>query len=54
MENGHIYELRRGTVVLCSSTVPGLGYGKEILKDMRRNGILLYCDGKRADRGSGA
>lgn len=41
------YELRRGRDVLCRGTVPNLGYPPERLKEMARNGIYLYKNGKR-------
>lgn len=41
------YELRRGRDVLCRGTVPNLGYSPERLKEMARNGIYLYKNGKR-------
>jgi len=42
-----LYEIRRSGEVLCSSTVPDLGYPRDIIKDMEQNGMFLYCDGKR-------
>lgn len=42
-----LYEIRRAGVLLCRSTVPNLGYSKEILRDMERSGLHLYRDGKR-------
>ena len=51
MENGKVirdyYEMRRGREVLCGSIVPNLGYPDSWLKDMARNGIYLYKNGKR-------
>ena len=44
------YEIRRSGQVICSSSIPDCGYPKEILKDMERNGMHLYCDGKRKSR----
>ena len=41
------YEMRRGGEVLCGSSVPNLGYPLEWLRDMARNGIHLYRNGKR-------
>lgn len=41
------YEMRRGREVLCSGTVPNLGYPVELIRDMARNGIYLYKNGKR-------
>lgn len=41
------WEIRRGRDVLCSSTVPNLGYQIACLRDMARNGIYLYKNGKR-------
>jgi hypothetical protein len=42
-----IYEIRRSGQTLCRGTVPGLGYSPDVLKDMERNALHLYCDGKR-------
>lgn len=41
------YEMRRGGEVMCSGTVPNLGYPAEWIRDMARNGIYLYKNGKR-------
>lgn len=41
------YEIRRSGQVLCSSTLPDCGYPKDILRDMTRAGLHLYCDGKK-------
>ena len=41
------YELRRGRELLCSGTVINLGYSAERIRDMARNGIYLYKNGKR-------
>ena len=41
------YELRRGRETLCSGTVINLGYSPELIRDMARNGIYLYKNGKR-------
>lgn len=41
------WEIRRGRDVLCSSTVQNLGYQIACLRDMARNGIYLYKNGKR-------
>ena len=41
------YELRRSGETLCRSSIPNLGYTPEILKDMERHGLHLYCDGKK-------
>ncbi len=41
------YEIRRSEQVICSSSIPDCGYPKEVLRDMERNGLYLYCDGKR-------
>ena len=43
------YELRRGRDLLCRGTVPNLGYSPERLKEMARNGIYLYKNGKRVN-----
>lgn len=42
-----LYEVRRGKEVVCTGSVPDLGYSKDILQDMERNGLHLYCDGKK-------
>lgn len=44
------FEIRASGAVLCSSSVPNLGYSHEVIKDMERNGLFLYCDGKKARR----
>ncbi len=41
------YEIRRGTVVLCCGPVPNLGYPAHILRQMYRDGLSLYRNGKR-------
>lgn len=41
------YELRRGGEVLCSSSVPNLGYPAEVLWEMVRAGYGLYRNGNR-------
>lgn len=41
------YEIRRDRVILCTSTVPNLGYSPDTLRDMERHGLYLYCNGKR-------
>ena len=50
-----VYEIRRAGVTLCCSTIPNLGYSKEVLRDMEHSGLHLYCDRKRekaASRGA--
>lgn len=51
MENKRVapdyYEARRGRELLCSGTVINLGYSSELIRDMARNGIYLYKNGKR-------
>lgn len=47
------YEIRRSGQVICSSSVPNCGYPKDILRDMERNGMHLYHDGKREKAASG-
>ena len=47
------YEIRRSGTAICSSSIPCCGYPKEILRDMERNGMHLYCDGKREKAASG-
>lgn len=46
-ENRDYYELRRGKETLCSGTVPNLGYPAHWLRDLARNGVYLYRNGKR-------
>ena len=41
------WEMRMGREVLCGSTVPNLGYPPDWIKDMARNGIHLYKNGKK-------
>ena len=41
------YEMRRGRELLGSGTVINLGYSPERIRDMARNGIYLYKNGKR-------
>lgn len=41
------YEIRRAGQVVCHGSVLNLGYSMEILKDMARNGLHLYKNGKR-------
>lgn len=44
------YEIRRSGQVICRSSIPDCGYPKEILRDMERNGMHLYCDGKKVKK----
>lgn len=48
-----LYEIRRSGVTLCASHVPNLGYAAQIIRDMERSGLHLYCDGKKAKSRSG-
>jgi hypothetical protein len=41
------YEIRRQGYVVCHGSVKNLGYSPELLKDMARNGLYLYINGKR-------
>ena len=41
------YEIHRNGQILCHGTLPNLGYTAERLKDMSRNGLYLYKNGKR-------
>lgn len=41
------YEMRRGREVLCGGTVKNLGYPPEWIRQMARQGIYLYRNGKR-------
>lgn len=43
----NIYEMRRVGQVLCCSTIPNLGYPAACIREMARNGISLYKNGKR-------
>jgi hypothetical protein len=47
MKSAPLYELRRSSETLCRSSIPNLGYSPDILKDMERHGLHLYCDGKK-------
>lgn len=49
------YEIRRDGVTVASSSIAGLGYPPEILRDMEQHGYVIYVDGKprrKRDRGS--
>ena len=48
------YEIRRSGDTLCTSSVPGLGYSKETLRDMEKAGLHLYRNGKREKAASRA
>lgn len=41
------YEMCRGRETLCRGTVIDLGYSPELIRNMARNGIYLYKNGKR-------
>lgn len=41
------YEIRRGGIVLCNSSMSNLDYSREALLGMCRAGLALYRDGKR-------
>lgn len=43
------YEMRRWREVLCVSTVSNMGYPVSRIRDMARNGIYLYKNGKRVN-----
>lgn len=46
MENEqNYYEIRRGGVVLCVSTVANMGYPAETIRQMLRDGYTLYRNG---------
>lgn len=50
-----IYEIRYAGSTICSGSVPNLGYSRETLRDMERNGLSLYRNRKRekaASRGA--
>jgi hypothetical protein len=51
---GNLYEIRRGKITLCVSSVPNCGYTKETIRDMERSGLYLYRDGKREKATAGA
>ena len=42
-----LYEIRRSGITLCVSSIPGCGYNTVTLRDMERNGLHVYCNGKR-------
>lgn len=41
-----LYEIRRDGVILAQSTLPGLGYPPELLRQMERSGYTVCIDGK--------
>ena len=41
------YEIRRSGQVICRSSIPDCGYPKDTIRNMERNGMHLYCDGKK-------
>ena len=41
------YEIRRSGERICHGSVVNLGYSAERLKDMYRNGMYLYKNGKK-------
>ena len=47
------YEIRRAGQIICSSSIPNCGYSRDICRDMERNGMHLYRDGKREKAASG-
>lgn len=47
IQSADLYELRRHGHVLCRGTLKNLGYSLEQLKDMAKNNIFLYMNGKR-------
>lgn len=49
-----LYEIRCAGITLCCSMIPNLGYSKEVLRDMERSGLHLYCNGKREKAASRA
>lgn len=41
------WQIRRSGMILARSPVPYLGYPPHVLRDMARNGLQLYCNGKK-------
>lgn len=46
-DSSDLFEIRRAGAVICFGHIPNLGYAPETLKDMARNGMHLYRNGKR-------
>lgn len=44
------YELKRGREVLCQGTYPNLGYSKERLEQLYKDGYRLFKNGKLVKR----
>lgn len=42
-----VYELRREGVTVCTSSMPLLGYSPGQIKQMEKDGLRLYRNGKR-------
>lgn len=49
-----LFQIRRGGQVICSSSLPGCSYSPATLKDMQKNGMHLYQDGKKVKAAPGA
>lgn len=47
---GPVYEIRKGGVVCCTSTLFNCGYSPQELKQLRDAGFDLYEDGKKVKR----
>ncbi len=41
-----VYEVRRGDVVLATSTMPNMGYSPELLRRIEADGYRIYVNGK--------
>lgn len=44
------YEIRKGGVVCCASSLPYCGYSPQTIKEMQADGFELYADGKKVKR----
>ena len=49
-ENREYWEIRRGSEVLCSSTVPFFGYSARVILDMYAAGYSCYRNGNRVKK----
>lgn len=45
-----VYEIRSAGITLCSSTIPLLGYPVSTIRQMQKNGLYLYVDGRRVKK----
>lgn len=46
------YEIRRGGLTVCQSSLERCGYSKKLLREMIAAGYGYYVDGKRAKKGA--